>query len=270
MGLLSKMTEKATQEWAKNLTLEQIEEYERQGMDMSEYRIIYQEQQAEKQRCMDSIDLSKLDKYKNARSADFIDEVAKFNKISDKNKSNLEQAPLVYGKVVQAHSDLFESNPKNKDGGGIVFLFALDDTHRYDEEWLAKTAQRIVDMKESIDANEPKGFLYTICRLFNLQDNFLVSSSFEKQKLNLIPEDCKPFMKTLRDDQSSFGFKLGESLSGGADAWCATYSLWEQSKLPMAQIPPNRIIPLLLLTQQPKGFGGINDAALIPPAYYTS
>ncbi len=44
------MGEKAIQDWANNLTLEQIEEYERQGMDMSEYRVILQERLAEEQR----------------------------------------------------------------------------------------------------------------------------------------------------------------------------------------------------------------------------
>jgi len=37
----------------------------------------------------------------------------------------------------------------------------------------------------------------------------------------------------------------------------------------MAQIPHNKIIPFLL-TEEPKGYGGISDEAqLIPPAYYT-
>ncbi|MCL2651111.1 MAG: hypothetical protein FWD60_08840, partial [Candidatus Azobacteroides sp.] len=193
----------------------------------------------------------------------------KFNKMSDKKKPKLEQAPLVYGKVVQAYHALYKPDPKNKNGGGIVFLFALDEAHRYDEEWLTKAAQRIMDMKKSVNTNEPKGFLYSLIRLFQLQNNFFVSSYLEKQRVKIVPEDCRIFMKLLCNDRSSFGLKLGETLSDGADAWCATYSLSDQNKLPMAQIPYNRIIPFLL-TEEPKGYGGASDVAqLIPPAYYT-
>jgi len=271
MGLLSKMTENATKEWAQNLTLEEIEEYERQGMDMSEVRILYEEHQAEKQRLIDAVDLSMLDKYKNARSADddFVNEVAKFNKLSDKKKRKLEQAPLVYGKVIQAHNALFKSNPKNKDGAGIVFLYAVDDAHRYDEEWLNKTATRIKDMRNAVNENEPQGFLYTLIRLLQLENNFFVSSHLQKERLKVIPEDCRTLIGQLCNDRSSFCLRLDDTLSDGAEAWCVTYSLWDQSKLPMAQIPHNRILPLLL-TDQPEGYGGMDDAAqLIPPAYYT-
>ena len=271
MGLFSKMNEKALKEWADNLTLEQIEEHERQGIDMSEYRVLYEERQAEKQRIADSFDLSMLDKYKNTRSADFIDAVAKFNKLSEKKMPQLEAAPLVYGRVVQAHNALFKSNPKNKSACGIVFLYALDDAHRYDEEWLVKTANRIMEMKESVN-NQPPTTMEKIFRFLNMDDGFLFSmtigSSIEKKKAKILPEDCRKFIRTLCLDSGSFFYKLGETLSDGADAWCATYSLTDQSKLPMAQIPHNRIIPFLL-SDEPSRFDGISDSAqLIPPEYF--
>jgi len=202
----------------------------------------------------------------------FVEDVAKFNKLSDKKKQLLEQAPLVYGRVVQANSALFKSNPKNKDGGGIVFLYALDDAHRYDEEWLAKTANRISEMKESAQ-NQPETMVEKIFRLLGLKDNFIysitVGSAQEKKKVNFLPEDCREFISTLCLDGGSFWFKLGETLSDGADAYCATFSVWDQSKLPMAQIPSNRIIPLLITEQKPNYLSGLNEAALIPPEYYT-
>ena len=268
MGLLSKMTEKATKEWAKNLTPEQIAEYERQGMDMSEYKIIAEEHQAEQERFADAIDLSKLDKFKNTRTPEFIDEVAKFNKMSDKRKPKLETAPLVYGKVVQAFWQLFKPlTGKKNDGGGIVFLFALDDAHRYDEEWLTKTAGRISELKDLVN-NQPEGILEKICGFLNF-DNFIIRGIITKKKLKVIPEDCKKFIGTLCDDSSTFGFKLPESLSDGADAWCATYSLYDQNKLPFSHIPHNRIIPFLL-SEVPQSYRGVSDTAqLIPPAYYT-
>jgi hypothetical protein len=274
MGLLSNMQEKGLQqmrEQARNMTLEQIEEMEKQGTDMSWYRSVWEEMQEEKRRAMDALDLGMLDKYKRVpRSAgdDFVNEVAKFNKLSDKKKLKLEQAPLVYGRVVQAHTSLFAPNPNNKDGGGIMFVYATDDAHCYDEEWLAKTAARISDMKASVVENKPKGILMMLLRLFNLEDNIFVSSYLEKQRVKIAPEDCRNLMGRVCNDRSSFCLKLPETLSDGATAYCATYTLWDQSKLPMAHIPLNKIIPLLLI-DQPLGYGGLDDAAqLIPPTYF--
>ena len=275
MGLLSKMQEKATKQWAQNLTLEQIEEYERQGMDMSEYRVIYEENQAEKQRIADAIDLSRLDRYKKTGSMDdaFVEDVAKFNKLSDKKKQLLEQAPLVYGRVVQAYSPLYKPTASKKnDGGGIVFVFALDNAHCYNEEWLAKTAKRISAMKDSVD-EQPVSLFEKICGFFSINNNFFISIILDKKKIKIVPEDSRDFITILRSDTSSFCMPLTQSLNDeGADAWCATYSLDDQNKLPLSCIPPGRIIPFLLTEQlKEKKFGGsITDSAqLIPPAYYT-
>ena len=285
MGLLSKMTDKATQEWAKNLTLEQIEEYERQGMDMSEYRIVYEDRQAEKHKLIEenmaAIDMSKLDKYKKVpRSAedDFVNAVAKLNVISDKKKQQLETAPLVYGRVVQAHHSLFSPQKDNIGTTGMVLLFALDQEHCYNEKWLAKTAERISEMKQDVE-NNTKDFLHTICRIFSLGDSGILANILESKKLKCVPEDCREFIKTLRDEHSSFCFQLGNSLSEGADAWCVTYWLDKPSKLPLSQIPYSRIIPLIL-SGQPKQYkarsaagtllnAGKDVAELVPPAYYT-
>ncbi|MDR1200076.1 MAG: hypothetical protein LBL58_00405 [Tannerellaceae bacterium] len=230
--------EQATEQaWAEELTLEQIEEYERQGLDMSPYRKMREDKIAARQKLIDdsinAMALGKLDKYKKARSAEdaFVTDVAKFNGISDKNKAKLELAPLVYGRVVQAFNALYDPN-ENTDNAGIVFVFALDDAHCYDEAWLAKTAERISEMKEG----------------------------------GTVPPDCQKFIETLRDDSSYFCVKLGESLSEGADAWCATYWLKKQSQLPLGYIPHCRIIPFLLSTLPTHNNVEIE---LIPPDYYS-
>jgi hypothetical protein len=275
MGLLENMNEKAMQqgrEQARNMTLEQIEDFERQGIDVSWYRQIWEEMQEEKRQAMEAIDLNMLDRYKKVpRNAedDFVNEVAKFNKLSDKKKQKLEQAPLVYGRVVQAHNSLYNPNPKNKAGAGIMFVYALDDAHRYDEAWLAKAASRILDMKASVNENEPKGFPFSLIRLFNLESNFFVSSYLKKQQLKVVSEDCQALMSSVCNDRSSFCLRVPETLSDGVKAYCATYDLWDQSKLPLAHIPLNNIIPLLMI-DQPEGYGGLGDAAqLIPPAFFT-
>jgi hypothetical protein len=203
---------------------------------MSPYRKMREDKLAARQKLIDdsinAIDLGKLERYKKARSAEdaFVNDVAKFNGIPDKRKSELELAPLVYGRVVQAHHALYE--PGDTDQAGIVLVFALDEAHSYDEAWLAKTAERISEMKNS----------------------------------DTVPPDCKKFIETMRDDRSYFCVKLGESLSEGADAWCATYWVKRQSQLPLGYIPHNRIIPVLLSTlPTPDNV----EIALLPPAYYT-
>jgi len=91
----------------------------------------------------------------------------------------------------------------------------------------------------------------------------------EKKRVKFLPKDCQDFILSLSNDASSFCYKLGESLSDGADAWCATFKLSNQNKLPMAQIPHNKIVPFLL-SEQPKQKWSISDTVLlIPPAYYT-
>ncbi|GHT57728.1 hypothetical protein FACS18945_2660 [Bacteroidia bacterium] len=263
MGLLDSLNKKAQQQWAQNLTLAQIEEYERQGMDMSEYRIQYEERKKQEQELVDAIALDKLDAYKKTRSAEdpFLTDVVKFNGFSEKEKATLELAPLVYGRVVQAHGSLFKPC-KTPGRVGIVFLFALDDAHRYDMEWLAKTANRISEMKESVE-NQPKSIWDKISGLFDLEKNAIIAHFMEAKRLKAVPEDCRKIIGGLRDEHSHFCFPLGASLSEGAEAWCSTYVLnFEAGKLPFDCIPHNRIIPFLL-AKPPK------EIRLIPPKYYT-
>ena len=259
------MNEKAIKDWADNLTPEQIEEYERQGMDMSEYKVIMEERLAEQQRIADAVDMSLLDSIKTARTPEFIDEVAKFNKIPDKNKSRLETATLVYGKVVQASGGMFKSDPKGT--GALVILYALDEAHRYDREWLTKTAERIYELKIELQ-NKPKTGTQKFAGMLGLGDNILynltVGNAQDKKKAEYLPEDIRGLISCIALDAGTFHIKVGESLAGGADAWCGTLEfLEEQKKLPFAKIPDNRFIPLLITGQ------GADEVQLIPPQYYT-
>ncbi|MDR2470029.1 MAG: hypothetical protein LBD27_06065 [Tannerella sp.] len=272
MGFLENQTQAAMQQWAENLTLEQIEEYERKGADMTEYREQYYEREAarikDEQEHKNSLAFEKLNPFKKAHSAEdaFVTDVVKFNCLPDKEKASLELAPLAYGMVVQAYWDLFKPGEKDKDHRGIVFLFALDDAHRYNEEWLAKTANRISEMKEI--SNEPlEGLLGTLNNMFDLESKMFISGMIESQRVKTLPEDCRELILQLRNDRSSFCFKLGETLSEGADAWCATYTLYRASQLPNSRIPYNRIVPFLL--SRPPVNNKTPNILLIPPEYYT-
>ncbi|MDH6533997.1 hypothetical protein D0T51_03180 [Parabacteroides sp. 52] len=276
-------SEKAIQQWVDSFTskelLKQIENNERQGIDMTVYReALNAKIAAEKkleQDSRDAIDFSKLDAYKNARSAEFIDRVAKCNGVSDKSKLEPENAHLVYGRVVQAHSNLFK--PAVDDHNyAMVVVFARDEAHRYDEEWLAQTVERISEMKDRV-INAEEDILDKICRIFNLGDSGLIANFLESRKLKAIPEDCRKFIKNLCNEKSTFCFPLGESLSGGADAWCATNTIINRKEeLPLSYIPYNRIIPFL--SGQPKAGGGDSLLAAwkkesglqnIPAVFYT-
>lgn len=81
-----------------------------------------------------------------------------------------------------------------------------------------------------------------------------------------VPADCREFIDILRDDQSRFCFPLGAFLSGGADAWCVTYSFEKQTILPASRLPEDGIVPFLL-EAQPKKQMPIQIAP-IPGKYY--
>lgn len=224
--------------WEENMTLEEIEDLERQGCDMTEYRKKYEAREAAKaarrNRNLEMMDFDKLNIYKatpRALDSEFVKEVAALGKLSKKREAKLVDAKIVYGAVVQAHSDLWE--PGTGGPMAAVFVFALDDAHMYDQEWLRKTAENISKMKESVD----------------------------------IPKDSREFIETLRDDQSIFCFKLGESLSEGADAWCVTYAIDKQVNLPDRCLPACRILPLMLL-DYPE-YNQVADIELIPAKYFT-
>jgi len=186
---------------------------------------------------------------------------------------------LVYGRVVQAHHALYTPQKDDFGAAGIVLVFALDEAHRYDEEWLAKIANRISEMKKNASENKPKGFFFTLCRLLDLEKKSIIAGMIKKKRLEIVPEDCRDFIGTLLDDQSSFCFPLGKSVSDGADAWCEVFWLDKPSRLPLSCIPYSKIIPIMV-SGKPKLYknnsilGVLRDmhksvTKLIPPSYYT-
>ena len=84
--------------------------------------------------------------------------------------------------------------PGNNDYYPAVFVFALDQKHIHDTEWLKQIAEEI---------------------------NVL-------QDADQIPGDCRKLIQTLRDDTSEFCFRIGKSVCGDANAWCATYKFDKQ------------------------------------------
>lgn len=232
--------------WEENLTLEQIEDLERQGCDMTEYRQRFEEREAARkahlaeirQKSLDALDMERLTPYLNAVPRDleseFVKDAVAFNHLPSKKIKRLADAPIVYASVVQAHYALYEPGAVDEQGYGVVFCFALDEKHKYDTVWLRELAGKISEMKES----------------------------------SSVPSDCAKFIKTLRDDQSIFCFKLGESLCGDADAWCATHPVYFPSRLPLGYLPATKILPMLLI-EKPEVNQPI-ELRPIPFKYYTN
>ena len=233
--LLSSQAQMGEAKWLETMTMEEIEDMEAKGCDMTEYRAKYAEREekkaAEIKRRLDAIDYSLLDPYRNTprdMESVFVKDVISLNNIWSFNKEALADARIVYGAVVQAHHGLW--TPGDYGHMAAVFVFALDEKHIYDVEWLLETAEKISEMK--ISAN--------------------------------VPDDNMKFIAKLRDDKSMFGFKLGASLCGDADAWCTTYAFKEQAVLPDTYLPQNNILPFLLM----KTPEYLADLQLIPVKYY--
>ena len=228
------------------MTLERIEEFEKQGYDMTEHRQKLQERERkpeERRRRLEEdaarISLDMLDKYKTSTgdaNSEFVTETAAFNnkgKATDKNKDRIAASKLVYSIVVQAYSPLYD--PDRTENGGAVLLYALDEVHRFDINWLKATAKRIMELKQSAS----------------------------------VPADSLKFIETLRNDTSIFVYKMGAGIGGEAEAWCSTMFSAERNVFPLNYVPLTRILPILITVGEghPKEdySSGIQ---LIPPKFY--
>ncbi len=223
----------AFDDWEETMTAEQLDALEAQGADVTELRAKLKA----RQEIVYSVNLGKLDPYKivpRDTETQFFKDTAGSAPLfgKDKWKAKFENAPLVYGSVVQANSSLWR--PGVNEGLPAVFVFALDSAHQYNIEWLRGVSEIISALKEAEDSE--------------------------------IPDDHKELIHTLRDDQSMFCFKLGKSLIQEADVWCATYAFQRQSDLPNMCLPTDGIVPFLLTEQPREGYGV--QFAMIPSVHY--
>lgn len=233
-------------DWESNLTEEDIKQLENQGCDVTELRAKLakkkaeeeerkQREQEERENFQNPTNLDKLKLYASTpRSMDtpFFKAVAGSEPWFFKNswKKKYTEAPLVYAAVVQANSDLWM--PGNNEYYPAVFVFALDEKHIHDTKWLRQMAEEIYDLQDA----------------------------------NSLPDDCRKLIETLRDECSEFCFRIGKSICGDADAWCATYKFDKQVDLPRKALPSDKIVPFLLKST-PKENQFV-DFKLIPADFY--
>lgn len=213
-------------DWKDHLTEEDLNEMEAHGHDVTELRAklarrkmeeeeLERRMQEEREAFQNPTALDKLAPYaRTPRSMDtpFFKAVAGNPPLlfKDRWRKKYTESPLIYAAVVQANTDLWM--PGNNDYYPAVFVFALDENHIRDTEWLTEMASIIYDMKTT----------------------------------DRLPDDCRKLIETLRDDTSEFCFRIGRSVCGDADAWCATYKFDKQSALPRKALPSDGIVPFLL------------------------
>lgn len=237
--------------WLETATEEDLVALEKQGCDVSEYRAKIAARDQKEKAASDArfssdpldhsalenpIQLEKLAPYDHTPrdiNSDFVKAVAGklplFGK--DSHMQGVVDNPLIYTAVVQANQALW--TPGSQENLPAVLVFAMDDGHRTNVPWLKSMAKTIADLKESAN----------------------------------IPDDCRKLIASLRDDQSIFCWKVGASISGGADAWCVVYSFEKQANLPKKSLPTEGIVPFILKKVPEENIGVWFHA--IPAEYYS-
>lgn len=213
-GMLGGMQEKGMAKMAENTSLADVDKMEKQGYDVADLRRrVLERIEVEKSRVYK---LDGLEPYKAVPrdpESDFYKALTARPPLFGREKwlADCLNAPLIYAAVVQAHHGLWK--PDDYGNMGVVFVFSPGTDRIYDTAWLKAIAAKISEMKKG----------------------------------SSVPGDCREFIDTLRNDQSQFCFKLGSSLVGDVETWCATETVKNQSLLPHKCLPYDRIVPLLLL-----------------------
>jgi len=244
-----KLTKRLAKMYQVDVTnLASLEHYEKLGWDVSEFKDAALAQAAAKENArqlndqMHPVDLSRLDPFvatpRDPNSAFVTDALAVgaygglfANK--DKKRQIVAGAPLIYGAVVEANSDLWE--PGSGTNLPAVFVIATDAAHRTNIEWLTQAAQTIAALKHQGD----------------------------------LPKDMRKLIDDLRNSISYFCHKIGPSVAGDADAWCATTS-FNQANLPGKRLPRIGEVGMLpfLLKEEPKE-NQFLPVENIPAKYYS-
>ena len=213
-GMLNGMQEMGMDKMAETMSLSDVDNMEKQGYDVADLRQkVLERIRIEKSRVYR---LDGLEPYKTVPrdpESEFYKDLTAKPPLLGREKW-LEQclhAPLIYAAVVQAHFGLWK--PDDYGNMGVVYVFSPGTARTYDTEWLKEIAGKISEMKKSTS----------------------------------VPDDCQEFIGRLQDDTSQFCMKLGTSLVGDVETWCATEIIDNQSLLPHKCLPYDRIVPLLLL-----------------------
>lgn len=235
-GMMAALQDKATKNMENTMSMADVDNLEKQGADVTELRKKVAERIA-REEAEAAARVYKLDNLAPFKAtprdpeSEFYKDLAATAPLIGREKwrARCLEAPIIYSAVVQAHFGLWK--PGDYGSMAAVFVFTPNPARMYDTVWLKDVAGKVSEMKGA----------------------------------PVVPPDCQDFITRLRNDQSEFCCRLGDALTGGEEAWCATYAFSDQTVLPHKCLPNDRIMPFLLL--EPPRENRSASFALIPAKY---
>lgn len=209
------------------LTEEQMTQMENQGVDLTAYREIRKKaDDFSITMCEKLKEIEKTPRDQNGQVVKGICKPVHFFDMLLKKKAYVDAAvngPLVYGCIVQANNCLFKADyTGNNFNVPAVVVFAMDEKHRTDAEFLKQIAAKLCDYKD-------------------------VAGDQRSASPN-IPDDCRDIIRNLFDVMSQFCLPVPESLAGNADVWCATCLISDAKYIPYKRAPKDKLLPFIVKT----------------------
>lgn len=212
----------AATEWEKTMTENDLDQMEAQGLDVSAYREklaarrAKEQEEAERDRQLfyNPIDLSKLEPYfatPRSMETPFFKAIAGktpwFGK--EKWRKKHTEGDIIYVGVVDAPKELWKGGKHEADSHQFIGVYALDEAHKRDVEWLKRVMTALREMCEG--------------------------------KRHVAP-DCQAVVDQARDESNWSTERLGASLAEGAEAYTRKLVVYDK-ELPKGYLPTEGIIP---------------------------
>ena len=212
----------AATEWEKTMTENDLDQMEAQGLDVSAYREKLaarrakeqEETERDRQLFYNPIDLSKLEPYfatPRSMETPFFKAIAGktpwFGK--EKWRKKHTEGDIIYVGVVDAPKELWKGGKHEADSHQFIGVYALDEAHKRDVEWLERVMTALREMCEG--------------------------------KRHVAP-DCQTVVDQARDESNWSTERLGASLAEGAEAYTRKLVVYDK-ELPKGYLPTEGIIP---------------------------
>ena len=217
-----KLFRNAMTEWEKTMTEVELDKMEAQGCDVSVYREKLaarrakeaEEEKRDRETWQNPTNLDKLEPYiATPRSTDtpFFQKVAGKAPWFGKNKwlKKHTEGQIIYVGVVDAPKYAWKGEKHEDDTYQIIGVYALDEKHVRNVEWIQKVMSILRTMHEGKKPVAP---------------------------------GCEKIMDMIPDESNWDTIKLPENLSEGADAYVRRLVV-EDKELPKGYLPSNGIVP---------------------------
>lgn len=217
-----KLFRNAMTEWEKTMTEVELDKMEAQGCDVSVYREKLaarrakeaEQEKRDREMWQNPTNLNKLEPYiATPRSTDtpFFQKVAGKAPWFGKNKwlKKHTEGQIIYVGVVDAPKYAWKGEKHESDTHQIIGVYALDEKHVRNIEWIQKVMSILKTMHEGKKPVAP---------------------------------GCEKIMDMIPDESNWSTIKLPENLSEGADAYVQRLVV-EDKKLPKGYLPSNGIVP---------------------------